>query len=735
MKKKDFFPIFLIFLLFVLPLAGSSVVSGNPPPLLTTSSPPFSMKVGSGASEEEQIDSMDVSPANRWDVTNTGFAATMGDGLLHLSDVGDGTVDSYSLARDLRDLEGQIEIRFRYEVDTGDTLSTLGFKIWIRDKSDSRGAMLNLISQTDDGYAGTNLLMYLINGSIITKELPSDEKLRDNIWYKVKINYDVLKSKLRFRCYYDNGTEIFDHTHSSISAVQNDLFKAKSLELFITQSTLTNNKGVDVYLDYIKAPFKVKSWDQAVTPSDSDWITDSPHQAYVEDDIDEYSAYQLVVPFFDHCSGSIFLRMDNIGNEVDADNCDVIFKIYGVDADDGGVHEIYEIKLHYGYVAPSRYMTVGLTTEQQVLPFFVDSDTASSDDNMRLDFDIGTYDDRSKLRVNTRHYIGEEDNEPVDVVGQATLSATVSDPSNEFIVKIFYYADFSGNQEFTGKLENFVFVSKDIFQDAASGLLGGIWNFIADIFIIVGKFLAGIFKFIGDIIVTAVQALEPLLTAISSAITAMQTALGTAIDAVTTAVTAVVTELQGLAAAIATAVWDGIGTALDFITEAVEGIWTAMVLILDDVIAGLLLLAEDIGDFLFAILEFLIALIDEFFDLMFVIWDSVPLLVGISDVVDLVFTSFMDILTAAPDLFSDVMAWVMFFGSFIIIIWWFWAFFLSFAETNFNPFEGMGNFIEKCFFNLLPISLLGFEIYVPMGLFFIPLTFFLILTESAFYIW
>ena len=66
-----------------------------------TSSLP-TMLGGGGAGEWDNIDSFNVHPASgRWDILNVGSSASINDGVLNITDTGDGTHDYYRITRDL----------------------------------------------------------------------------------------------------------------------------------------------------------------------------------------------------------------------------------------------------------------------------------------------------------------------------------------------------------------------------------------------------------------------------------------------------------------------------------------------------------------------------------------------------------------------------------------------------------------------------------------------------------
>jgi len=72
----------------------------------------------------------------------------------------------------------------------------------------------------------------------------------------------------------------------------------------------------------------------------------------------------------------------------------------------------------------------------------------------------------------------------------------------------------------------------------------------------------------------------------------------------------------------------------------------------------------------------------------------------------------------------------------IISLYWVWLIFLAFAQEGFDPFAGLAEFFGRLLTTIpIPIPIVG-SIPFPIAIFFIPLTYFLILPpESVFAIW
>lgn len=686
------------------------------------------------ATEEENIDSFDVHPVNRWSITNTTYdSAIVNDGILNMSDVGDGTADRYNIVRDLRDLDSSIEVMFMLTSNSSAAVFDNRFRIELYDENSIIGGYFDCLSIKDNAATDTRLRIIDTDGNTDSLSVDSDEDVFTDLWYRLKINYDILKTQLRFRLFFENGTKVFDYDYFDVTTDNIRFFGQTGLRLGIRSQSFTVGAFRNDFVSYVKAPFKEREWTQAVSPGDADWLQDSWQGAFVQDTVDAISAWQLTVPSLDSFSGSVIVEYGNIATISNGDESGIYVGLYGVDADDGGTHVIAQValaKIKEGGVAKSIFeVKINGSSE------YIREDNGNNFPTMSFSFALS--EDRTKYELKAR-YTPDVQVDTVfhDVVFEGDVSDSVDDPSQEFIIEMRYDIELASDTEFLCLVEDFGFTDRDIFTDIVAAVVDPIGNFLSTIFTVAFKFLAGIFRIVGDLITAAISIATGLI----------ETSIGLvviAVEAVTSALGEILTAIGELAAAIATEVWDGIGDALDFITTAIaaiaEDIWIALSAaigdILDDLLTALALVAEEAAGIAFDILEFLIVLVLDIIDgvinfiieAVFFFWD----LLGLPDLIavyDTVIVGLIQVATSTPDMFI----W-------LLDVWFFWAtgvFFLGFLillgfpiiSSN-NPGEFVNNFVDMNSMDAtLGIALLGFQIKIPIGFLFWPVFFLMFLT-------
>ena len=716
MKKNSGF----ILLLLVLPMLWGSSSVGSPhvftssevtsPSLpLLTPPPKFST-----SNEFDTVDTFDVHPdSGRWDIIDSTNldSHTVENSIYNVTETGDGTSDYIVMKRDLRDLSGTIEYRFKLE-SNGSTHEYGNRAEFYLISGDEQARFRFYVTYIKNTTTTARIDFDDVDGNSYTEYL--NYQVYAGYWYKMRLDYDISLSQLRYRLYHDNDSKLSDTTWQDCStAAFPEIFGATSLKLYYVLGGYSVNQTTSILLDYVKAPFKEREWEQTEAPSDSDWLQDNFGFHQVQDNIDDNSEWDLVVPYLDAVQGVMTTEVNTPANFAVGEGARFSFYVFAVDGDDGDLHEAVEVNLYRSNLAGTYY-------SELIIDFDASSEvyrkTLTATTDPRVSFTIGLEADRSRITVKTRLWedrLDTSDGSHYDFAGSYPISSIATDPSQEFVLRTEGLCSFDGDLEWTAMIESLEIIERDVFHDFG-GLLGppptddggssGVTGlgFFQGIFDAIAAFLSWVLSPISDFIQDIISGLVDL----------------------------------------ASDVWNGIESTLSFITSAINGLWTLFIGVIDDIIAELLLLAEDFADFVFSALEFLIDLLltiaSELWSVLetviFFVWDALNL-PNLIDVFNSIISTVIDVIGAIPSLITDIMSWVVLFGSFGLLIWWVWAFFLSFAEAKFNPFEGMGNFIEKCFFDLLPFSFLGIEIYVPMGLFFLPLTFFMLLTESAFFIW
>ena len=238
------------------------------------------------AAEEKNIDSFNVHPANRYTETNEGMAVTVDNGRLKVTDTGDGSVDYYTIERDIRDLSGTVEIRFLLEHNTASPDSNDRMFFMLRGDATANSMYFDVRSIGTSG-SDSKLVYYDTGAGTETLDFPSSEDLQVDTWYRLRIDYDVLESSIRWRCYYQNDSKVFDYDWFDVGSDFPEFFTNTELQIVIKTSHKTNTKILTSYIDYITAPFKERTWVQTDIPTDPQYLLDSVYAAQVEDNVAE----------------------------------------------------------------------------------------------------------------------------------------------------------------------------------------------------------------------------------------------------------------------------------------------------------------------------------------------------------------------------------------------------------------------------------------------------------------
>ena len=222
----------------------------------------------------------------------------------------------------------------------------------------------------------------------------------------------------------------------------------------------------------------------------------------------------------------------------------------------------------------------------------------------------------------------------------------------------------------------------------------------------------GLFGWLGEILISAFRGLgvflAPLFVLLDDSLKSVGIDLGSAIDAVF----GVVGSIFG---------------AIDGIVDWIQGIF-------DDFVAGA-------REFLEALVAGAILLVQSFVDFfaafIFLIWDEF----GLPDILAIAtvgLDGIVTILLGAPAfILSVINDWILPLFIIILCLYWLWLVFLSFAEEGFDPLAGFSNFIDRLFV-MYNFDFAGFgPIPIPIALFFIPMTYFMIIVPSGsiFSIW
>lgn len=696
---------FMLILLCSQTIASLPSVEGGA--LDTPPSQPPSMSVNA---EQDNVESWNVHPASgRWlFVEDTGLTDIISNGMLNISDTGDGTLDRYRIERKLRKLDSKIETRFRLRWSGSSFIVNRDiFTFAIGSATDLAGGnfILEATGLNDTGsFINTSIAFRDQDGASQKHRFTEDSELiQNNTWYRLIIKYNILKSEIQFTLFQDT-TQIwkvreFEIIGDSIPL----LFSETGFRVTITQRGESNGNFIETLIDYIDAPFKEHEWENVEVPVG--FLGNAWDSARAEDDIDDQSKWRLNVPFLDTVSGLMSIDYTNFGNFVGGDGTIFVFRIQAADADDGGLHELLEVQLRLEHsIGPSVAVGIRFSMTMDGVETYSNQFNIADGDIPGVSFSTSLSQDRSEFTAKARYFFDVTDSTAGydDVSGSIDIASVADDPSQEFVLEFEHSHDYDGNIEMTSFVTDFAFVERDIFTD----LIGGVQGFfetlilsVVNIFVAVFRFIAGIFVFVGDIIVIAVVALGVVLTV---ALTALGTLLEAAIEA--------------------------LEPFLTVISDAVDALWTLFIDTLDDIVTALIALASDFTEFFFDVLELLIPLIITFLgtilssivDLaaaaLFFLWDalSLPDLLGILDLIVVhsvtFITEFIAALTDIIQLLIDV-SWIP------LVVWWAYAVPFQFAKAAFEPLAGLGNTIEVYFQNLIPVSVLGFRLYFPIGVF------------------
>jgi hypothetical protein len=534
-------------------------------------------------------------------------------------------------------------------------------------------------------------------------------------WYIIRFDYDLLKSEFRWRLFNDNGSKLIDIEWQDISTETPELFSETEIKFVITGKSFTSGVYVEHLIDYVKAPFKEREWNN-FDVGGAQFITQTPVGVVCEDNIDDASQFRLTVPYLDAFSGTMLISTTDSSAMVDNEYMLMTMTVFAVDADDGGLHEAVQINYRYEeQMAPFTGPGYSIIIKVDGVQVFNTAWAEDEDEYNSCYFNVYSREDRSKLFVSMTYASSADVHN--SFIGDVAISDVADDPSQEFVLSMYYEVDFDSDIEMTGALTDIQIIERDIVKD----FVGWVGSVADD----VGKSLNSGFDWFLSIFRWLASAIINVLNFMLDVLLAGLVAIGTVIDTISTNIGTLITELQGLADDIATSIWTGIETTLDFLFDAIDGIWTALIAILDDILAQLLILAEDVAVFVFAAIEFLVVLlldiIEELWtiieELGFFIWDAI----GLPDVLALgneLLAYFIEVINWTLTTFQDVIVLTADLSWLILVLWWGWAVPIQWARAEFNPLGGIANFIEVYFYDALPWSILGFHIYIPQGIVF-----------------
>ncbi len=525
----------LFCIMFFLSFLTISVVSDLAPPL-EMMTPPFS-PTPVMASEEENVDTLNVHPLNRYDITESGWGTKIvSSGILNLTDTGDGSTDYYLMMRGLRSLDGKIKLRLKSDVSGSDG----GYFIFGICTEEDQYKEIYLTSGVVDGnYSGTSIAYRDEDSNYRTaKTLTGTERMYDEVWYRLELDYDILKSEFSIKCEFDNGTDVFDYSEHELFSYRPYVFGGMDLQFYFKAVSTTSGTVNSYYVDYIEAPFKEREWVQSTTPGDDDWLEDSWDAAYVQgdSDIDAASVWTLTVPYLDGFSGTMSGEFSDITllDGSASEEAWMSLSLYAIDADDGGTHQVHGVRIRLWEDAGgvTQYSSV-ILIENGATPYSK-SVTGVTNYKPKVGFTFTLSDDRSKSTLKVRFWPDAESEVYYDYNLEVDISDCADDPSSEFMIQAYYHCDFLHAIEFEGMIDSFEMRDRDIFMDLVQPVVIGVLGWLAGVFgailIPLFRFLGGLLRGVGDIIKLAIEALEPLLGLIEEAVDALAPLFDALID-------------------------------------------------------------------------------------------------------------------------------------------------------------------------------------------------------------
>ncbi|MFX1417253.1 MAG: hypothetical protein ACFFC0_10600 [Promethearchaeota archaeon] len=616
------------------------------------SSSPSRQTVGSGAAEWETVDTFEVHPdSGRWtESANVGWdSSVISDECLNLTDTGDASLDYISYSRDLRSLDDTITLRFKYAIN-GTASDSNNFMIFSLDTEAGYGFQFRTDTLDNSSYSPIKLRYYDVDGVLQSKVCTGTEHTHIDTWYRLRMDYDLLRSRFRCRLYFDNGSRVLDYDWYDISSETPRMFEGTTVSVQMRVASKESGLTQSVYISYVQAPFKEREWVQDTIPTDGDWLEDRWDIAYAQDDISEYSKWNYTVPYLDSASISIKLEWENASALITpTDTMQSIVALHAVDALNGTHYEIVR-----AYMGTDR--SAAAVWSNRIFVYNADSSksytyahhwstgTSLPDCRMYCSFEI--QEDRSVIDLKVRFFYDiTNDSAYCDFVIEEDVDDWVDNPSQEFVIHVSHRMSFTGNTEGKIVVEKFDPLSHDRFAEvhkglpeAKEGIQGGAWDPLAEL----QKGIADAFN----------KILGPLFQGLYDFVDGLEGLLSSVWDSIAN----VVTEIQGLAADIASDIWAGIGDALDFITDAIG-------VIVDEFFAWLWGVAAEMAEFFFDVLELLLPLL---LDLAEYVWDIVATVVffiwdalGLPDllaIVEVLLTGFIQFVNGIPIFITDMAA-------------------------------------------------------------------------------
>lgn len=664
------------------------------------------------ASEEENVDTFNVHPENRWTETLDSYSVSVPNSLLYLNNVGDGSQDSVSEQRELRDTNGKIEIRFKFTTNASAVnVFDSPIQIELLGGGSSTARFLLYLRGVKDASAEDTRLYYDHAGGNSQLSVTESEQVMEGLWYVLTIAYDMKRSYAKATLDHDNGTKVFSYTWQDVGTNMPTLFNYDSVSIRIGASTYSSGKDFSSYYDYVKAPFKENEWTTTDSVADANWLEDSWYFVHVEDDVNDESVHRLTVPALDSVSGVMTTDLYDTTSlsEDPVDGYHAGFRIYAVDYDDGATHEILEIDM-YTLVVPATGVLQRLSLELGGVQSDLESVTRATTADVTeqsCQFSVSLSEDRTKLTVHLRYWVDRHTaNTFTDMVGTFDIIASYPDTRSEFIMETEWDIALAANNEIKIMLDDFQFTERDIFQDIVKGIGGFIGGIIEGFVNFLQKIFIALFRWLGDIFGGIITNLGALITA---ALAIIDTSLGgllSVLNDVAADIVDIVTDVGSLAADFADFI-------ISFAVDIADTIWSTLETVVPDLLEWLMT----------GLTSLITDLVDLGASIVFAIWDGffidvlgaseAPDFIAISAVfVDLAITVAVGLPAFAGDLIALLFVWFIFIPILMFAFNWLVP---AFASRN------IGEFVQE-FASIFAIdlsgdtSILGVHVPIPFGI-------------------
>lgn len=516
--------------------------------------------------------------------------------------------------------------------------------------------------------------VYLMDStSTIVSYFYSDNRTYSDVYYRAKVTYNVLQSELAVEVKTDGNSKIFKVNYpddfTSTGVIPQLFAHEKGPDIFFS-TYIPYITASETWIDYIEAPYKENEWRQTEFPSDSDYLSDSPILANVQDDITDSSKWEKSIPSLDALSANLNLNITDISNfGVFSDNWQMDFKIYNIGAITGDKELLISITI-FSSTSPAVEVNKMIVSDGLGTTILEHNDIAPSGDiyDMDITFSFGLRNDRSEFDFSAILIPDEDFFAPVTGAYSNNISSFNSDPSQEFLIETEYDFDFESDTEIIFKLNNLAYLERDIFSDP----VGFIGDVIGDAFGgLVGLILKPLFDFLATIIrfilsgLTAIVTplLEILQIAMEAAISTLGTLLEAALTTLGTLLEAAIDALQPFLTLIEDAI-DGLITFLEDIADEIIAlattIWTAFLDIVSDILDVIVPL---IG-------QFISDVVDVFLPFLFGVWDAlVKFVLNSIDPSEDMYNGVVNIVNSFSDAITSIIALFSFMGDPIIFAW------------------------------------------------------------------